>query len=143
MDLTHMGAVDSFARLQGHKMRGTSAMKNLVLGTLLAGLLVACGGGDEKNSKIILPDATMVMQCDPLKQTGCGANEKCSWIVDAYEPPAGSSLQYVGHIGCVPDGTQKVDEECTFGAAGSTGYDNCEKGLVCNNHRGRWTKGFC
>lgn len=118
-------------------------MKNLAFGALMIGLLVACGGDGEKNGKIVFPDANEVTQCDPLMQTGCGANEKCTWIVDAYQPPAGSSPQYVGHIGCAPNGEKKVDEDCSFGAAGATGYDDCEKGLVCSNFRNNTNPGFC
>lgn len=106
-------------------------MKNVALGALLAGLLVACGG-DDGNGKIVLTDGgtDAAMVCNPLTQAGCGAGEKCSWIIDALTP------QYVGHIGCVPDGTAQVGEDCQFGAPGTTGYDNCVKGAVCGNYRG-------
>ena len=80
-------------------------MKNLAFGALLVGLLVACGGGDKKNVIVIDtngPDAPM--QCNPLTQAGCMAGEKCTWLLDALMP------QYVGHIGCAPDGTGNVGE---------------------------------
>ena len=64
--------------------------------------------------------------CDPLMQTGCGANSKCTWLIDAVMP------QYIGHIGCAPDGTSAAGAACTYGAAGTTGYDDCAKGSVCS-----------
>jgi hypothetical protein len=105
-------------------------MKNLAFGALLVGLLVACGG-DEKN-KVVLVDGLpvdAVTQCNPLTQAGCAANEKCTWLLDALTP------QYVGHIGCAPDGTANVGEACMYGAAGASGYDMCKKGSVCGNYR--------
>ena len=74
------------------------------------------------------PDAPA--PCNVLAQTGCNTGEKCTWIADAYTP------QYVGHIGCVPDGTATTGMACQFGAAGPTGYDNCVKGTVCGNFTG-------
>jgi hypothetical protein len=111
-------------------------MKNLAFGALLVGLLVACGGGD--NNKIKIVDANPVDAvgvCNPLTQAGCLAGEKCTWLLDALMP------QYVGHIGCAPDGTAQQGESCTYGAPGENGYDNCAKGLVCGNYRGG--TGFC
>jgi hypothetical protein len=102
-------------------------MKNLALGVLLVGLLVACGGEDKKVS-VVTPDAKM--QCNPLANTGCAANEKCTWLLDALMP------NYVGHIGCAPQGTAQVGETCMYGAPGETGYDNCVGGTVCSNYRG-------
>ena len=66
--------------------------------------------------------------CSPLTQLGCASGEKCTWIVDAYTP------QHVGHVGCAPAGSAQVGEACVFGPAGSTGYDNCAKGLVCGRY---------
>lgn len=106
-------------------------MKKLALGTLLVGLLVACGGGD--NNKVILIDNNMVDVpgvCNPLTQSGCMAGEKCTWLLDALMP------QYVGHVGCAPDGTAAQGESCMYGAPGASGFDNCKSGLVCGNYRG-------
>jgi hypothetical protein len=106
-------------------------MKKLALGALFAGLLVAtgaCGGDDHPH--ITLDAGSGSTTCDPLKQTGCAANEKCTWLLDALMP------QYVGHIGCAPNGTAAVDETCVYGAPGTSGYDNCKAGLVCGNYRG-------
>ena len=106
-------------------------MKKLALGALFAGLLVATGacGGDDK-PHITLDAGSGAMTCDPLKQTGCATGEKCTWLLDALMP------QYVGHVGCAPNGTANVDEECTYGAPGTSGYDNCKAGTVCGNYRG-------
>jgi hypothetical protein len=74
------------------------------------------------------PDAPS--PCNVLTQTGCNAGEKCTWIIDAMTP------QYLGHIGCAPDGNAASGAACQFGAAGPTGYDNCVKGTVCGNYTG-------
>jgi hypothetical protein len=75
--------------------------------------------------------------CNPLTQTGCEANEKCTWVIDATAP------LYVGHVGCVPDGTKNVGEPCTFGAAGATGYDDCFRGGVCSTFMTPGVQGAC
>jgi hypothetical protein len=107
-------------------------MKNLAFGALLVGLLVACGGGDKKNNVQVIDTNTVdaLGQCNPLTQAGCAAGEKCTWLLDALMP------QYVGHIGCAPDGTAAVGDSCMYGAPGATGYDACSKGSVCGNYRG-------
>ncbi|HUS28370.1 MAG TPA: hypothetical protein VMZ53_07675 [Kofleriaceae bacterium] len=105
-------------------------MKKLALGVLLAGLLVATGCGGDDHPHITLDAGSAATTCDPLKQTGCAANEKCTWLLDALMP------QYVGHIGCAPDGAANVGEQCVYGAPGTSGYDNCKKGTVCGNYRG-------
>jgi hypothetical protein len=68
--------------------------------------------------------ATSNATCNPLTQTGCAANEKCAWIEDQDNPP-------IGHVGCVPDGTVPLGCDCTQGAAGTTGYDDCIEGTSC------------
>ncbi|HEY5920514.1 MAG TPA: hypothetical protein VIV11_02535 [Kofleriaceae bacterium] len=68
--------------------------------------------------------------CNPLTQTGCAVGEKCTWLMDAMTP------QYIGHIGCAPNGTGMVGDACMYGAPGPTGYDACARGLVCGNYRG-------
>jgi hypothetical protein len=103
-------------------------MRNLAFGALFMGLLVACGGGDD-NKKISFGDAAVddaMTVCNPLTQAGCAATEKCTWIVDAVMP------QYVGHIGCAPDGDKDVGAACIFNAAGPDGHDDCKKGAVCS-----------
>ncbi len=105
-------------------------MKKLAFGSLLVGLLVACGGGDKTIKVIDGNTVDDVGVCNPLTQAGCEAGQKCSWIVDALMP------QYVGHVGCVPDGTAAAGDACMFGAPGEAGFDNCSKGTVCGNYRG-------
>lgn len=106
-------------------------MKKLALGILCAGILVVtgCGGGDGK-PHITLDAGSGTGTCDPLKQTGCAANEKCTWLVDAIAP------NYVGHVGCAPAGTAAIGESCKYMGQGTNGYDNCSKGLVCG---GGWS----
>lgn len=68
--------------------------------------------------------ATNTNTCNPLTQTGCNANEKCTWIIDQTNPS-------IGHIGCTPRGTVPIGCACTVGAAGATGYDDCVQGATC------------
>jgi hypothetical protein len=111
-----------------------------VRGLLLFALVAACGGDDAPRHGICVCDAPTrdaPMACDVLAQTGCQAGWKCSWIIDATTP------QYVGHTGCVPDGTAQVGAGCEFGAAGASGYDNCAKGSVCSGFGTPMTPGVC
>ena len=63
--------------------------------------------------------------CDPLAQTSCPANERCSWV--ATSPTA-------GHAVCLPDGTVAQGGACAAGAYGeTTGFDDCRRGLACAN----------
>jgi hypothetical protein len=116
-------------------------MKKLALGALLVGLLAACGGDDGHNGKIMPLDGggsdTGTGVCNPLTQAGCAAGEKCTWLIDATMP------QYVGHIGCAPDGTAAAGDTCMYGAAGATGYDDCAKGNVCSQFAQPGMAGTC
>jgi hypothetical protein len=111
-------------------------MKKLALGMLLVGLFTACG--DDGGVHIIDSNRDAVSQCDPLKQTGCPVGQKCSWFIDALDPP-----QYIGHLGCTPDGTANIGDACMFGAPGETGVDNCKAGSVCSAYRGGANPGIC
>lgn len=93
--------------------------------------LGGCSGCDEDPVVPIdvAPDIGETI-CNPLTQAGCGATEKCTWLLDAVMP------QYVAHIGCAPDGAANVGDACMYGAPGASGYDNCKKGAVCGNYRG-------
>lgn len=115
-------------------------MKKLALGALCIGLLAACGGNDDNPHKITLdsgPGTDGGGQCNPLTQAGCGAGQKCSWVIDATDP------QYVGHTACVQDGTKAIGDACTFGAAGSTGFDDCKAGGVCSGFGMPGQQGTC
>ena len=118
-------------------------MKKLALGALFVGLIAACGGNGDGPHKITLDGSNGsgtdggTPQCNPLMQTGCNAGEKCTWIIDATDP------QYVGHVGCVMDGTKNVGDACTFGPAGATGYDDCKAGGVCSQFSTPGTQGVC
>lgn len=112
-------------------------MKKLALGALLVGLMVACGGGGGGVKLIDAPeggdDAPMPQACNPIAQTGCQANEKCTWIVDQLMPSE------VGHIGCAVLAGTEVDIGAACLAAGDpggpapgpSGFDNCVKGGIC------------
>ncbi|HUJ57044.1 MAG TPA: hypothetical protein VLX92_01055 [Kofleriaceae bacterium] len=109
-------------------------MRKLALGALITGLFAACGGGGSSNKiKIVDSNNTVDMaatHCNVLAQTGCTADApRCTWFEDdtSQDPP-------LGHTGCAPDtGTVDVGGACMYGAAGATGYDNCKKGLVCED----------
>jgi hypothetical protein len=106
-------------------------MKKLALGILVA-VIAACGGGDKKKDIIIVDSPTGGSSdggdaCNVLAQTGCAANEKCSWIHDATTPTP------LGHVGCAPNGTVAVSGTCMYGPDGAMGYDNCLGGLVCQS----------
>jgi hypothetical protein len=113
-------------------------MKKLALGTLLiAGLLAACGGGDDDIAPVA--DAPIDAStdgdgpgpglCNPLGepgQQGCNPGQKCTWI-RVQETP-----ERLGKIGCVPDGTVQLGGACAYGPAGeTTGFDDCAAGLAC------------
>src|ERR1043165_146499 len=126
MDLTPMASPDRVQQLWNcgvrdncrpaqQSMRGIAEMKKLALGVLFAGLLVATGCGGDDHPHITLDAGSAAGTCSPLLQTGGAAGEKCTWLVDAFMP------QYVGHVGCAPDGTGAVGDQCTYGAAGPPG----------------------
>ena len=114
-------------------------MKKLALGALFAGLLAACGSSNPKTTIKVVDSGTDTgtSTCSPLTQVGCQATEKCTWIIDQTTP------MYVGHIGCVPNGTAAVGAACMFGAAGATGYDDCAKGGVCSAFGTTGQAGVC
>ena len=63
--------------------------------------------------------------CDPLAQTSCLSNERCSWI---------ATSATAGHAVCLADGTVGQGGACAAGAYGeATGFDNCRRGLACAN----------
>ncbi|HEU5060991.1 MAG TPA: hypothetical protein VFU21_30885 [Kofleriaceae bacterium] len=63
--------------------------------------------------------------CNPLRQTGCQAGEKCAWLVLQEDP-------FLGVTDCVPDGTVEIGGECAEGPPGeTTGYDDCAAGGDC------------
>ena len=116
-------------------------MMKLALGALFAGLLVACGSDNPKKTSVVVIDSgagdDAITMCNPLTQTGCQASEKCTWIIDQVMP------QYVGHIGCVADGTAAVGAACMFGTPGASGYDDCQNGGVCSAFGGTGGAGIC
>jgi len=85
--------------------------------------IVIVDGGVDSGA---LPDAQVT--CDVLTQTGCGTNEKCTWIIDVDGTSTTSAL---GHNGCAPTGAVANGAACTILAAAQGGYDNCIKADVC------------
>lgn len=104
-------------------------MKKLALGALFA---AACGGGDKTPQLVDASTDGSFASCDPIAQTGCNPNEKCTWIIDQLSPE-------IGHIGCAPvtGSEEAVGGPCLDAGdpggppAGPNGYDNCEAGAVC------------
>ena len=75
------------------------------------------------------PDSSVVDgACNVLEQTGCGSNQKCTWVIDAAD-----AASWIGHISCTPDGAQAIGSACTRRAPGtySGGYDDCVRGAYC------------
>jgi hypothetical protein len=110
-------------------------MKKLALGTLMiAGLLAACGGGDDGVTPLIdapAGDTGVIQTCNvlaPPGMQGCDPGQKCTWISVQDTP------ERLGKLGCVADGTVAAGGACTPGAVGeTTGFDNCQAGLYCIN----------
>ena len=75
-------------------------------------------------------DASVNANCDVLSDSGCGTNEKCTWIIDSW-----MGADATGRVGCARVGTVGLNGLCTIGSGGSmpTGSDNCAKGLYCNS----------
>src|SRR5579871_2846948 len=66
-----------------------------------------------------------IVTCDPLVQTTCPADQRCTWVATA---PS------FGYPACLPDGTVDQGGACAAGAYGpSTGFDACKRGLACAN----------
>jgi len=63
---------------------------------------------------------------DTIAQTGCATGQRCTWIRDQVTPTL------TGHFACEANGTIALHGACSYGASGpTTGYDDCQKGLVC------------
>ena len=104
--------------------------KIAALGALFVGLLAACGG--KKDPMVMTADAAPMMTgtCDPVKQTGCGTGEKCTWV-----RTVATQTEQHGVMACVKLAAAPValNGACAYGASGTaTGYDNCDKGLICS-----------
>ena len=72
------------------------------------------------------PDLSQPM-CNPLSQSTCGANEKCTFV--------GSETSAT----CVPDGTKTIGQSC-----GSSGGDDCIHSTICTaDSGGTACRSFC
>ncbi len=70
-------------------------------------------------------DATAGVDCNPVTQLGCEADEKCSQVVESEEP-------FLARTTCVPDGIVATSEACSLGQPGAaTGFDDCVAGDIC------------
>ena len=106
------------------KHAGAVAIVVLALGA-------ACGNGGGAADDDPPPDGDAGLDaplgpCDPLmppNAQGCGAGQRCTWIVDAAGPPS------TGHLGCVADGTLPAGAPCEASADGQP--DRCTTGYVC------------
>jgi hypothetical protein len=73
-------------------------MKKLALGALFVGFMAACGGG-KKDDVVLIDapeggdDAPPSQVCNPIAQTGCQANEKCTWFIDHTPTEVGHRLR--------------------------------------------------
>ncbi len=111
-------------------------MKNwLICGVF--GVVVACGGGKKMNTdtvvlidaKVAGADAPATAACNVLTQMGCNTGERCTWVHSTEPTPDTPAL---GSIQCVADsGTAATGSACTYGPAGTTGFDTCIKGDIC------------
>ena len=73
------------------------------------------------------------MTCNPVAQTGCMGDEKCTWIVDRDADPATNSSE-IGHIGCAPLGAMPtaVGAACDDAMQNvNGGADTCDRGDLC------------
>lgn len=96
----------------------------------------ACGGSvscDDVEA-LPLPDADdgMIwcdaMHCDLNTQAGCGADEKCAWVLVADDPLP------LGIPACVASGPMGLHAACSTGVPGqTTGFDDCAAGLHCRD----------
>lgn len=99
--------------------------RRLSIAALAAGALVlaGCGGqeppGGPMESPTAPPDA-----CDPLTNTGCPSDQKCSVRVESETP-------FVTTVTCVPAGYVSEGGQCGFGAPGQAGFDDCVGTTFC------------
>ena len=85
----------------------------------------AAGGGTSGTSGHDAGTDAAPTPCDPLAQTSCLSNERCSWV---------ATSATAGHAVCLADGTVGQGGACAAGAYGeATGFDNCRRGLACAN----------
>jgi hypothetical protein len=92
--------------------------------------MAACGGGDG-GAQPLDSGAGALPACDPIKQTGCNAGEKCTWIVDVDADPVKMTDQ-AGHVGCAPIGGIADGAACMDAVALiDGGADSCVAGDLC------------
>ena len=108
-------------------------MRNLALVAMfiMASVAIGCGDDGDDGSLPAVDAAPTGPPCDPLANSGCAADEKCSLVVEATEPVL------LSRTACVPDGDVAIGDACTtaFANAGplaqGQGFDNCVGGAFC------------
>src|SRR5687768_11223860 len=93
-------------------------LRFLLVTSLLGVLAIACDlGGSELPDLVKVPadgDETEdppPPACDPVAETGCRADQRCTWVRLAGSPPTGATA-------CVADGTVPLGGACTRGRPG-------------------------
>src|SRR5688500_4614995 len=110
-------------------------MRKLALVAFLAsaGALAACSSSDDDDDVNVGDDddgddepgvdaGPDPVACDPVAQTGCAAEEKCTWLVEQVDP------DYLARSACVPNGATAIGAACTSGEmmpGAESGYDDC------------------
>ena len=99
--------------------------------------LAACSAGDNYDPPVYLADAALdgtpdacvepyTTPCNPLQQTGCPAESRCTWIrID----------EQIGRADCGPVGTKALGEPCGFTRPMVCGgfVDDCGRGAACTD----------
>jgi hypothetical protein len=91
-------------------------------------VIAACGGGDPPSAD---PPAggSAALACDPVDQTGCASDQKCTWIVDI---DATDGSTEIGHVGCAAAGPLPLGAHCDDAVAEvGHGADPCAAGALC------------
>ncbi|MGN6109026.1 MAG: hypothetical protein ACTHU0_28225 [Kofleriaceae bacterium] len=96
-------------------------------------VLAVWGGHDGPGPIIIIDAPPPATVCDPVKQTGCNAGEKCTWIFDRLDDPDTAQDEDLGHIGCAPAGDAAVGEACWFGGGEPKAGVTCTTTADCGN----------
>lgn len=104
-------------------------MTKLAWATVVVAALVACG--DAPRPGALSDAAPPAPVCDPVKQTGCAAGDKCTWIYDRVDNPATPANEDLGHIGCAPPGDRAVGQACWYGDGAPGG--SCTTSNDCGN----------
>jgi hypothetical protein len=108
-------------------------MKIPALGACLVAVFAvhgaACGGGGKP--QLLDSSVDALFACDPVKQTGCKAGEKCTWIVDI---DGTATMDEIGHVGCAAVGASATQDGAACAEASvqnNMPVDTCVAGDLC------------